>query len=128
MVGRVRQVERAVEIFKTMREEGCQMNTVLYTTLIKGFARAGQVDQAVQIYEEMRKERSMQPDVITFSILIKANCDVGRLEEALKMLLAMKEAGLKPDEAWKACGNGAHSYNNGIPWRHKRWSCCTSNM
>lgn len=53
---------------------------VLYTTLIKGFARAGQVDQAVQIYEEMRKERSMQPDVITFSILIKANCDVGRRE------------------------------------------------
>lgn len=79
---------------------------VLYTTLIKGFARAGQVDQAVQVYEEMRKEppfrwmaekvrmsrrprrpkgfsnifqeRSMQPDVITFSILIKANCDVGR--------------------------------------------------
>ena len=29
---------------------------VLYTTLIKGFARAGQVDQAVQIYEEMRKD------------------------------------------------------------------------
>ena len=29
---------------------------VLYTTLIKGFARAGQVDQAVQVYEEMRKE------------------------------------------------------------------------
>jgi len=92
------EVEKAVEIFNTMRAEGCQMNTVLYTTLIKGFARAGQVDQAVQIYEEMRKERSMQPDVITFSILIKANCDVGRLEEALKMLLAMKEAGLKPDE------------------------------
>jgi len=92
------EVEKAVEIFNTMRAEGCQMNTVLYTTLIKGFARAGQVDQAVQVYEEMRKERSMQPDVITFSILIKANCDVGRLEEALKMLLAMKDAGLKPDE------------------------------
>ncbi|CAK9054313.1 Pentatricopeptide repeat-containing protein At2g31400 [Durusdinium trenchii] len=92
------EVDKAVDIFNTMRTEGCQMNTVLYTTLIKGFARAGQVDQAVQIYEEMRKERSMQPDVITFSILIKANCDVGRLEEALKMLLAMKEAGLKPDE------------------------------
>eukprot|EP00435_Cladocopium_sp_Y103_P062459 s257_g24.t1 len=78
------EVEKAVEIFNTMRAEGCQMNTVLYTTLIKGFARAGQVDQAVQIYEEMRKDA--------------ANCDVGRLEEALKMLLAMKEAGLKPDE------------------------------
>ena len=32
---------------------------VLYTTLIKGFARAGQVDQAVQIYEEMRKDAAL---------------------------------------------------------------------
>ena len=33
-----------------------QLPQVLYTTLIKGFARAGQVDQAVQVYDEMRKE------------------------------------------------------------------------
>jgi len=92
------EVDRAMEIFETMNNEDCQMNTVLYTTLIKGFARAGQVDQAVIIYEQMRKERGMQPDVITFSILIKANCDVGRLQHALKLLTEMKGLGLKPDE------------------------------
>eukprot|EP00441_Pelagodinium_beii_P025180 CAMPEP_0197653212 /NCGR_PEP_ID=MMETSP1338-20131121/34918_1 /TAXON_ID=43686 ORGANISM="Pelagodinium beii, Strain RCC1491" /NCGR_SAMPLE_ID=MMETSP1338 /ASSEMBLY_ACC=CAM_ASM_000754 /LENGTH=631 /DNA_ID=CAMNT_0043228247 /DNA_START=110 /DNA_END=2005 /DNA_ORIENTATION=- len=92
------EVDKAMEIFDTMHKEDCQMNTVLYTTLIKGFARAGQVDQACLIYEQMRRERGMQPDVITFSILIKANCDVGRLQHALKLLTAMKELCLKPDE------------------------------
>eukprot|EP00930_Biecheleria_cincta_P008530 TRINITY_DN1099_c0_g3_i1.p1 TRINITY_DN1099_c0_g3~~TRINITY_DN1099_c0_g3_i1.p1 ORF type:complete len:611 (+),score=125.58 TRINITY_DN1099_c0_g3_i1:124-1956(+) len=89
---------KAIEIYNIMKEEGCQMNTVLYTTLIKGFARAGQVDMAHEIYDQMRREKSMQPDVITFSILIKANCDAGRLQVALKLLAIMKESGLQPDE------------------------------
>jgi len=92
------EVEKAVEIFKTMKKEGCEPNTVLYTTLIKGFARAGQVDQAAELFAKMRKDKDMQPDVITFSILIKANCDAGRLEAALKLLMSMTEVGLKPDE------------------------------
>lgn len=92
------EVDKAIEIYTIMKEEGCQMNTVLYTTLIKGFARAGQVDQAHKIYEQMRGESSMQPDVITYSILIKANCDAGKLDSSLELLASMKELGLKPDE------------------------------
>eukprot|EP00933_Yihiella_yeosuensis_P038094 TRINITY_DN3205_c0_g1_i1.p1 TRINITY_DN3205_c0_g1~~TRINITY_DN3205_c0_g1_i1.p1 ORF type:complete len:631 (+),score=129.40 TRINITY_DN3205_c0_g1_i1:185-2077(+) len=91
-------VEKAAEIFQTMKKEGCVMNTVLYTTLIKGFARAGQVDEATKIFEEMRSERSFPPDLITFSILIKVNCDAGRLEAALRLLMAMKDLSLQPDE------------------------------
>jgi len=92
------EVERAVQVFKTMIKDGCEPNTVLYTTLIKGFARVGQVDQAVELFNQMRKDKDKQPDVITFSILIKANCDAGRLAEALKLLMSMTEIGLKPDE------------------------------
>jgi len=92
------QVDRAAEVFETMKREGCPMNTVLYTTLIKGFARNGQVDQATKMYEQMRMERSVPPDLITFSILIKANCDAGNMEASLKLLQGMRELGLSPDE------------------------------
>lgn len=92
------QVSKAAEIFETMKMEGCQMNTVLYTTLIKGFARAGQLDQAVEIYEQMRTERGAHPDLITFAVLIKANCDAGRLDSACALLGSMKELSLLPDE------------------------------
>jgi len=74
------------------------MNTVLYTTLIKGFARDGQVDRAMHVYEQMCTGRSVPPDLITFSILIKANCDAFRLEAALQLLDAMLDLKLKPDE------------------------------
>lgn len=92
------QVDKAAEIFEVMKRDGCQMNTVLYTTLIKGFARAGQVEQAMKVYEQMRTERAVPPDLITFSVLIKANCDAGKTLSALRLLGEMRELGLRPDE------------------------------
>merc|ERR1719356_2007406 len=92
------QVAKAVDVFELMKANGCVMNTVLYTTLIKGFARDGQVDKAMEVYERMRSERTIPPDLITFSILIKANCDSGRLHAALRLKEAMLGLGLKADE------------------------------
>lgn len=92
------QLDRAAQVFSSMSKEGCTMNTVLYTTLIKGFARAGEVDQAMRIYDQMRNERGAPADLITFSILIKANCDIDRLEQALQLLEAMLALNLRPDE------------------------------
>jgi pentatricopeptide repeat protein len=107
-------IDEASKLFQLMHEEGVTMNTVLYTTLIKGFARAGEVDRAMAAYEQMRTERSVPPDLITFSILIKANCDVDRLEIALKLLEAMLELQLRPDEVvfnnlLAGCARQAHA-------------------
>jgi len=91
-------VDRAAEVYDRMTREGCPMNLILYTTLIKGFARAGEVAKAMQIYRQMRSEGGIAPDVVTFSILIKANCDAGHLEAALRLRGEMVELKLKPDE------------------------------
>jgi len=93
-------VARAAEVFNEMTASGCVLNTILCTTLIKGFARAEQVDKAMDVYEKMCAdgERSMKPDLITYSILIKANCDAGRLDVALTLLKAMKDRSLAVDE------------------------------
>lgn len=95
-----KQMEKAAEVFNEMAAQGLVMNTVLYTTLIKGFARAEQVDQAMNIYRQMRglPDKGVSPDLITFSILIKANCDAGRLEDALQLLNTMIDLRLSPDE------------------------------
>mmetsp|Transcript_41668 Transcript_41668/g.109878 ORF Transcript_41668/g.109878 Transcript_41668/m.109878 type:complete len:656 (+) Transcript_41668:160-2127(+) len=95
-----KQMDKALEVFNNMKEQGCAMNTVLYTTLIKGFARVEQVDRAMEVYQQMRSDdlHGVTPDVITFSILIKANCDAGRLEKALGLLDGMMELHLCPDE------------------------------
>lgn len=92
------QVDRAAEVFSSMTAANIPMNTVLYTTLIKGFARIGKVAEAMSVYEKMQADSNVSPDLITYSILIKANCDASRLAEALQLLDAMLKSGLQPDE------------------------------
>eukprot|EP00927_Polykrikos_kofoidii_P065623 TRINITY_DN6135_c0_g2_i1.p1 TRINITY_DN6135_c0_g2~~TRINITY_DN6135_c0_g2_i1.p1 ORF type:complete len:618 (-),score=117.52 TRINITY_DN6135_c0_g2_i1:341-2194(-) len=90
--------DRALEVFDIMTSEGCPLNTVLYTTLIKGFAREGKVDQAMRVFEQMNDDGNVSPDLITFSIVLKANCDAGRLDAALDLLGVLLRSGLSPDE------------------------------
>jgi len=93
-------MEKAAEVFDTMTKEGCVMNTVLFTTLIKGFARADRIDKAMEVFDQMRTHqgRGVTPDLITFSILIKANCDAGRMGAALELRESMLRMDLAPDE------------------------------
>lgn len=91
-------LESAAAVFHEMVTRGCPMNTVLYTTLIKGLARAGLVDKAMEVYTHMREQSNVQPDTILFSVLIKSNCDAGRTECALRLFESMIELGCQPDE------------------------------
>jgi len=91
-------VHQAKQVVDNMTAAGCPMNVILYTTLIKGFSRAGELQQAMEMYRDMIADPNVSPDLITFSVLIKANCDSDKLEEALRLLEEMVELGLKPDE------------------------------
>merc|ERR1719326_1918529 len=64
------------------------------------------VDKAMDLYSTMRKlkteadslEPQPKPDVILYSVLIKANCDQRQLEPALVLIQDMLEDGLEPDD------------------------------
>merc|ERR1719218_278080 len=57
-----------------MSAAGVQMNCVVMTTLMKGFVRSPRLDKAMQLYESMRASASaVKPDMITYSMLIKAH-------------------------------------------------------
>jgi len=92
------QVDKASMVFDLLKADGCPMNTVLYTTLIKGLAREQKVDEAMEVFKQMQNETEIQPDLITFSILLRANFDVGRLEAGLGLVELMQKMGVQPDE------------------------------
>merc|ERR1719359_256687 len=73
------------------------MNTVLYTTLIKGFVKSKSVDKALGVYEEMRHQ-GVKPDTRTFSLVLKALCDAGRMEQALECFETMCAENIEHDE------------------------------
>jgi len=84
------------------------MNTVLYTTFMKGFVRMDMLEKAMALYVQMRQGSANgpgadgvvppKPDVILYSVLIKANCDMRMLEPALHLVQDMLHDGLQPDD------------------------------
>mmetsp|Transcript_2052 Transcript_2052/g.5203 ORF Transcript_2052/g.5203 Transcript_2052/m.5203 type:complete len:731 (+) Transcript_2052:167-2359(+) len=91
-------LERAAIVFQEMISGGCKMNTVLYTTLIKGFAKADRIQKAMEVYQHMRSQGGIKPDTITFSVLIKAHSDAGMMKGAVELLETMLEYTCRPDE------------------------------
>jgi pentatricopeptide repeat protein len=91
--------EMAALALEQMSESGVTMNCVLLTTMIKGFVRTKNLSKAMALFETMRGENSVvKPDMITYSILIKAHCDAGEMKDALRLLEAMLQDGNDVDD------------------------------
>ena len=53
-----------------MKTAGVPLNTVLFTTLIKGFARAGRIDEALSSFATMKTNTRTYPNLITYNSLL----------------------------------------------------------
>mmetsp|Transcript_142370 Transcript_142370/g.265330 ORF Transcript_142370/g.265330 Transcript_142370/m.265330 type:complete len:642 (-) Transcript_142370:19-1944(-) len=74
------------------------IDKVMCTQFIKGLVRADRVEQAMQLYHEIKRRGGICPDLVTYSVLIKACVDVHDLEKALLFVQDMAEANLRPDD------------------------------
>eukprot|EP00928_Gymnodinium_smaydae_P063768 TRINITY_DN47264_c0_g1_i1.p1 TRINITY_DN47264_c0_g1~~TRINITY_DN47264_c0_g1_i1.p1 ORF type:complete len:667 (-),score=167.80 TRINITY_DN47264_c0_g1_i1:148-2148(-) len=88
----------ADEVLSLLMSRDKPVGTVMCTLFIKGLVRANRLPRALQLYEEMRSRETGHPDVVTYSVLIKALVDQSDLDHALKLMVDMKEAGLVADD------------------------------
>jgi len=76
------------------------VDTVMCTLFIKGLVRAQKLPKAFELYEEMKRRNceGARPDIVTYSVLIKAFVDTHDLERALLLVEDMGAAGHAPDD------------------------------
>merc|ERR1719491_621433 len=76
------------------------VDTVMCTLFIKGLVRAQRLPKAMELYEEMKRRtcEGSRPDIVTYSVLIKAFVDAHDLERALLLVEDMAAAGHSPDD------------------------------
>merc|ERR1719440_2229099 len=72
------------------------VNTVIYSSILKGFANAKETDKVMALYEEM-KEHEIQPNTITFNTILNAFAQGGAMQRVPALLEDMK-AGMPPVE------------------------------
>jgi pentatricopeptide repeat protein len=72
------------------------VNTVIYSTVLKGFAFARRIDKVFSVYEEMRNKK-IPCNTITCNTMLDACAKCCRMDRAPALLEDMRESSVEPD-------------------------------
>ena len=97
MLGKCKQPEKADSLFQDMIDEGCVVNHESYTALLSAYSRSGLLDKAFLLLEKMKNTPNSQPDVFTYSILIKSCLHIYAFDKVEPLLADMASQGIKPN-------------------------------
>ncbi|KAL0459909.1 UNVERIFIED_CONTAM: Pentatricopeptide repeat-containing protein, chloroplastic [Sesamum latifolium] len=97
MLGKCKQPEKAHTLFQAMIDEGCVVDHEAYTALMSAYSRSGLFDKAFYILEKMKTTSDCQPDVYTYSILIKSCLQFNDFGKVQSLLSDMEIQGIKPN-------------------------------
>jgi len=67
------------------------VNTVIYSTILKGFSNAKETHKVMALYEEMQKE-GVRPNNITYNTILNAFAQAGAMDRVPALLQDMKTA------------------------------------
>jgi len=86
--------DQAWELAQKLWDDDTQkslLNTVIYSTILKGFAMAKRPDRLMALYEEMR-EREIACNTITYNTMLNAFAQCGSMHRVPQLLEDMKAA------------------------------------
>merc|ERR1719421_2321968 len=75
-------MDRADELFRDMLASGVTPDVITYSTLVKGYCQAGDIDQGFQVLKDMVKNGVHEPDEILYNSLLDGGGDVQALRPA----------------------------------------------
>lgn len=97
--GRQKELSKAFQLFREMPREGVPCNTITYNSMIHACIQCGRVPDAERLFDEMLAAGgSRQPDLITFSTVLKGHCQRGDLDKALNVAETIRARGICWDE------------------------------
>ncbi|KAJ7527753.1 hypothetical protein O6H91_16G069500 [Diphasiastrum complanatum] len=85
-------IEYACQVFNKMRER----DVVSWSAMISGYAQNGLDKEALALYEQMKHE-GMQPNSVTYVILLKVCASIGALEQGKQLHSDITKSGFQPD-------------------------------
>jgi pentatricopeptide repeat protein len=90
--------DRVWSIYQEMLEHKLEFSIVTFNTIMDACARSGDMSRIPALLESLTKQ-GLQPNLITYGIVIKGYCQENRLTEALQVWESMlSTTSFKPDE------------------------------
>ncbi|XP_010270963.1 PREDICTED: pentatricopeptide repeat-containing protein At3g06430, chloroplastic [Nelumbo nucifera] len=97
LLGKSGQPQRAHQLFDEMVKEGCEPTSELYTALLAAYCRNNLLDEAFLILNQMKTLPRCQPDVYTYSTLIKACVDASQFDLVDSLYEDMADRSITPN-------------------------------
>merc|ERR1719261_1266321 len=72
------------------------LNTVIYSTLLKGFAQSRQPGRVQDVFEEM-KQMGIACNTVSYNTMLDANARTGKMDRADELFRDMLASGVSPD-------------------------------
>jgi pentatricopeptide repeat protein len=91
-------IERALELFEDMNKRGCVPNRVTYNSFIRYFSMVNEIDKAVEMLRRMQKMNHGSATTSSYTPIIHALCEAGRVLEGRDFLVELVDGGLIPRE------------------------------
>jgi pentatricopeptide repeat protein len=93
---RRKELQPAWELFAEIRASEDPVPQALFNSLLDVACRVGDMDRGEQLWRSM-PELGVDPDLISFSTLVKGYCVQGDLERALGIFAQIRRRGMRPD-------------------------------
>lgn len=91
-------IERALELFDGMVKRGCLPNRVTYNSLIRYYSAVNEIDKAIEMLRRMQNVNHGMPTSSSYTPIIHALCETGRMLEARDLLVELADGGSVPRE------------------------------
>merc|ERR1719333_1961495 len=91
--------DEALSLVREIKDdETCKdiLNTVIYSTLLKGFAQARQPARVQDVFDEM-KEMGIACNTVSYNTMLDANARTGKMDRADELFREMLASGVSPD-------------------------------
>ncbi|XP_010533992.1 PREDICTED: pentatricopeptide repeat-containing protein At1g20300, mitochondrial isoform X2 [Tarenaya hassleriana] len=90
-----RRANEAQSFFNSLKDR-FEPDVIVYTNLVRGWCRAGDITEAEKVFKEM-KMAGNKPNVYTYSIVIDALCRSGQISRAHDVFADMLDTGCAPN-------------------------------
>ncbi|KAM0941268.1 putative tetratricopeptide-like helical domain superfamily [Dioscorea sansibarensis] len=92
------EVDRARKVLDEMSIAGVPANRVTYNVLLKGYCQKLQLDKAKELAKEMLERKGLEPNVVSYNILIDGCILLDDSAGALAYFNEMRERGIAPSK------------------------------
>merc|ERR1719183_2329391 len=89
-------MDRASDLLMDMKRSSVEPDVITYSTIIKGYCMAGDLDRALHILEDMKSDGRLTPDEIMYNSILDGFARKHRADDALRIWDEMQAAGLGP--------------------------------